>query len=65
MGSAELWVGVGADGLVHEICISQPLALGLDDKSVEAVRQWKFNPATRNGQPVAVGLNVTTTFRLF
>jgi len=64
-GTVELWVGVGADGLVHETCVSQPLGLGLEEKSVEAVRQWKFDPATRNGQPVAAGLTVSTTFRLY
>ena len=64
-GTVELWVGVGDDGLVQKICVSQPLGLGLEDKAVETVQQWKFNPATRNGQPIAVGLAVTTRFNLY
>jgi TonB family protein len=37
--------------------------LGLDEKAVEAVRQWKFEPATLDGTPVAVQATVEVNFR--
>ena len=39
--------------------------MGLDEKAIEAVRQWKFEPAQKDGLRVAVQLNVEVTFRLY
>jgi protein TonB len=39
--------------------------MGLDEKAIEAVSQWRFQPATLNGQPVAVQINVEVSFRLY
>lgn len=41
-----------------------PLGLGLDEKAVEAVSQWRFQPATVNGQPLRVRAVVEVNFRL-
>jgi periplasmic protein TonB len=41
------------------------LGLGLEQKAIEAVRHWKFEPATKDGEPVPVFLNVEVTFRLY
>jgi hypothetical protein len=38
---------------------------GLDGKAMEAVRSWKFEPATKDGKPVAVHLQVEVQFRLY
>jgi TonB family protein len=38
--------------------------MGLDESAVEALKQWKFNPATRNGQPVSVSVNIEVHFNL-
>jgi protein TonB len=40
-------------------------ALTLDQAAVDAVRQYKFSPATKNGVPVAVYLNVNVNFEIF
>jgi TonB family protein len=45
--------------------VQRTLGLGLDEKAIEAVRQWKFDPARKNGQPVAVQINVEVNFRLY
>ena len=37
---------------------------GLDEKAAEAVSSWRFRPATKDGQPVAVMSNVEVNFRL-
>ena len=37
--------------------------MGLDRAAYEAVRRWRFQPATKNGQPVPVMINVEVNFR--
>ena len=41
------------------------LGLALDRKAIDAVRTWKFEPATRDGEPVPVLINVEVMFRLY
>jgi len=64
-GTVVLWLVVGPDGRPRNIRISRSLGLGLDEKAMEAVRQWKFEPARKGGQPVAVQINVEVEFRLY
>jgi TonB family protein len=52
-------------GLPTHIRIMKPAGLGLDEKAVNAVRTWKFEPAISNGSPVPVQLNVEVTFKLY
>lgn len=51
-------------GAVANVRILKPLPMGLDQAAVEAVKQWRFTPATRKGEPVAVYYNLTMNFRL-
>ncbi|HKN35382.1 MAG TPA: TonB family protein [Terriglobales bacterium] len=37
----------------------------LDEKAVEAVRKWRFEPAEKDGRPVAVQVNIEVSFRLY
>jgi len=64
-GTVVLWVVVGPDGRPRDIRIQRSLGLGLDEKAMEAVRTWKFEPAKKDGQPVAVQINVEVNFRLY
>lgn len=64
-GVCILGVIVGPDGLPQEVKIERPLGHGLDEKAIEAVKQWKFDPARRNGTPIAVKINVEVQFRDF
>jgi periplasmic protein TonB len=64
-GTVVLWVVVGPDGRCHEMRIQRSLGMGLDEKAMEAVRQWKFDPAKKDGHPVAVQINVEVNFRLY
>jgi TonB family protein len=64
-GVVVLWLIVGQDGRTKDIRISRSLGMGLDQKAVEAVKQWKFEPAKKDGVPVAVQLNVEVNFRLY
>ena len=63
-GTVELYIEVEPDGKAHRIQVRRSLGLGLDEKAVDAVRQWKFKPALKNGQAVTVGALVTVHFRL-
>jgi TonB family protein len=63
-GTCVLWVVVGMDGKPHDVRIAHSLGLGLDEKSMEAIRTWRFEPAKKNGQAVSVQINVETSFRL-
>jgi TonB family protein len=40
------------------------LGHGLDEKAIEAVKKWKFDPATRNGKPIKVGATAELNFSL-
>jgi periplasmic protein TonB len=64
-GKVVLWAIIDADGLPKDIRVQQPLGMGLDQKAVAAVRQWRFDPARKSGQPVAVQVNIEMTFRLY
>ena len=37
---------------------------GFEEAAVEAIRQWRYRPATRNGQPVSVYFTVLVEFKL-
>jgi TonB family protein len=63
-GSVVLSVEVGPDGIAHNIQVMRSLGLGLDEKAVEAVSQWRFNPGTKNGSPVTVAASIEVNFRL-
>jgi len=55
---------VGADGRPRDIRVARSLGMGLDEKAVEAVQRWRFEPAKKDGKPVAVVINIEVTFRL-
>jgi protein TonB len=64
-GTCVLWLIVGPDGHPRDIKVARSLGMGLDQKAIDAVRQWKFEPAMKDGQPVAVQINVEVNFRLY
>ena len=64
-GTVPMRITVGTDGLPHDVMIQHQLGLGLDEKAIEAVKQWRFEPATKDGQPVAVEISVEISFRLY
>lgn len=64
-GTTVLSLVVGSDGKPNNIRVVSPLGLGLDDEAVRTVEAWKFKPATKDGVPVAVQINVEMNFRLY
>jgi TonB family protein len=63
-GTVEFSADIGLDGRVHNVKLERSLGLGLDEKALEAVEQWRFKPAFRGGRPVTVRAKVTVHFRL-
>jgi TonB family protein len=63
-GEVVLEIVVRRDGSVGEVKLLKGLGSGLDDRAVQAVRQWRFAPADRLGVPVDVIVEVGVEFRL-
>lgn len=63
-GTCVLWLIVDPDGHTRNIRVARTLGKGLDEKAIEAVSKWRFEPARKDGQPVAVQVNVEVSFRL-
>ncbi len=55
---------IDKQGDVTNIKVIKPLAMGLAEAAVSAIKQWKFKPATLRGKPVDVYYNLTVTFTL-
>jgi bla regulator protein blaR1 len=56
---------VDAQGNPQRIQVVRHLEKGLDQKAVQAVRQYRFKPAMLHGEPVAVEVNIEVNFRLY
>lgn len=55
---------IDKSGTVTNVKVLKGLPMGLDQSAVDAIKRWKFKPATLNGKPVAVYYNLTVNFRL-
>jgi periplasmic protein TonB len=64
-GIVQLLIVVGKDGRTYDIRVAQSLGMGLDEQAIEAVRKWRFRPATLNGQPVATRVAIQVDFHLY
>jgi protein TonB len=56
---------VDQNGNPQNVHVLRGVGMGLDQKAVEAVKQYKFRPAKEGGKPVAVELNVEVDFQIF
>ena len=63
-GTVVLYAVVDSDGKVRDLRVVRALGLGLDEKALEAVKQWKFRPGMKDGRPVSVAASIEVTFRL-
>jgi TonB family protein len=63
-GDVVLEIIVRRDGTVGNIRVLDRLGAGLDERAVDAVRQWRFAPARRLGAPVDVVVEVAVEFKL-
>jgi periplasmic protein TonB len=63
-GTVVLSIVVSATGGVSDLRVIRGLGLGLDERAMEAVKQWRFRPATVDGKPAATRAVVEVNFRL-
>jgi TonB family protein len=56
---------VDATGVPRQMAIARPIGFGLDEKAVDAIKNSRFRPATLNGQPVPVVVDLVVTFRIY
>jgi len=63
-GTVVLSIEVDPSGRAVNPRVLRSLGLGLDEKAVEAVRQWKFKPGYKDGKPVTVAATIEVNFRL-
>jgi protein TonB len=55
---------IDKEGNVTNVKVLKGLPMGLDVAAADAVKKWKFKPATLNGKPVSVYYNLTVNFRI-
>jgi TonB family protein len=63
-GDVVLEIVVRADGGVGSVKLLRGLGSGLDQRAIDAVKQWRFSPARRFGTPVDVIVEVAVEFKL-
>jgi TonB family protein len=63
-GTVVLYVEIGPDGKARNMRVLRGLGLGLDQKAIDAVGKWQFQPGMRNGVPARVQATVEVNFRL-
>jgi TonB family protein len=56
---------VDTDGMPRHVHTVRKLGMGLDEKAIEAVRQYKFKPSTLHGKPVAVQITIEVNFHIY
>lgn len=63
-GTVVLWAEVDPSGRAVNVRVLRGVGLGLDEKAIAAVSQWRFKPGTRNGKPVPMPATIEVNFRL-
>ncbi len=63
-GTVLLRVIIDEKGFPRQISVIRPLGMQLDEKAIEAVKHWRFKPATKDGKAVGMDATVEVNFRL-
>jgi TonB family protein len=63
-GTVVLWGVIDQEGFARDLQVEEPLGLGLDEKAVEAVKQWEFPPAVNQDPAHRVLTRIQVDFRL-
>jgi periplasmic protein TonB len=64
-GRVLLLIIVEEDDSVGDVQVEKAWRPDVDNRAIEAVKKWKFSPATKDGKPVAVQINVDLNFTLY
>jgi TonB family protein len=63
-GTLSLLISVDAEGRISDVRILRPLGLGLDEKAITTIANWRFRPAMRSGVPVTSRVFLEIAFRM-
>lgn len=64
-GTCVVGLVVGPDGMPRNIRVLTSLGMGLDEKAIEVARKYRFEPAMKDGHPVAVEIAIEVDFHLY
>jgi len=64
-GTSVFEVLISASGEAAQLRPVKMLGYGLDEKAFEAIKRWKFRPATKDGLSVPIIVPVEVTFRIY
>jgi TonB family protein len=64
-GTVRLYLWVDKSGVPSHVKVIKGVGMGLDENAIAAVEQYRFEPATEDGQPVTVDLYTDVTFQVF
>ena len=64
-GTCTLMLVVDPNGRPRNIRVASSLGMGLDEKAIEAVKNWRFEPSMKDGHPVPVEIAVEVEFHLY
>lgn len=55
---------VDTDGHTRDLCVKRPGQFDSDEQAAKAVMQWRFEPASKDGQPVAIRISSQISFAI-
>jgi len=61
-GSVEIGAIITSQGVPREVRVVQGLNPEVDRSAVDAIKQWRFSPAEKDGKPVSVKVNIELEF---
>jgi TonB family protein len=64
-GTVNVTMTVDEAGKPRDVRVDTPVGHGFDEIALKAIRQYRFEPATRDGKPVAVELRVEVVFQRY
>ena len=63
-GAVELTGTITEQGLAEDMQVTRSLGFGLDERALETIRQWRYQPGTLDSQPVRVYMTVSVVYRI-
>ena len=64
-GNVLVGIWVDTNGNPTHVRVLRGVGMGLDEKAIEAVRQYRFKPGMENGRPVVTEVNIEVNFQIF
>jgi periplasmic protein TonB len=55
---------IDVDGVPTEIKVIHGIGMGLDEKAIKCLAQWRFSPATQHSEPVPIKVTIQMNFRI-